>query len=220
MTSVEQQGIQFKQMLQNKLDHTQQVSYRFQGETITPKIVSMIKNNYTEGFDVDLSEYKFTAKSLSDLNNVAIVQDNNEDNHIKRPDIIEHYSNILTSDNVTNYVSNIERELNKITSDKTNDELKTISDNIQVQMNNIKSENNGVISNVNSNYNIGISNETLLGEQMNAYIDVQKQYNKLVSAGHTTKQGIFEEMHKYNVNYAIILITLLGMAILAKKALS
>lgn len=220
MTSVEQQGIQFKQMLQNKLDHTQQVSYRFQGETITPKIVSMIKNNYTEGFDVDLSEYKFTAKSLSDLSNVAIVQDNNEDNHIKRPDIIEPYSNILTSDNVTNYVSNIERELNKITSDKTNDELKTISDNIQLQMNNIKSENNGIISNVNSNYNIGISNETLLGEQMNAYIDTQKQYNKLVSAGHTTKQGIFEEMHKYNVNYAIILITLLGMAILAKKALS
>lgn len=220
MTSVEQQGIQFKQMLQNKLDHTQQVSYRFQGETITPKIVSMIKNNYTEGFDVDLSEYKFTAKSLSDLNNVAIVQDNNEDNHIKRPDIIEPYSNILTSDNVTNYVSNIERELNKITSDKTNDELKTISDNIQLQMNNIKSENDGIISNVNSNYNIGISNETLLGKQMNSYIDTQKQYNKLVSAGHTTKQGIFEEMHKYNVNYAIILITLLGMAILAKKALS
>lgn len=220
MTSVEQQGIQFKQMLQNKLDHTQQVSYRFQGETITPKIVSMIKNNYTEGFDVDLSEYKFTAKSLSDLSNVAIVQDNNEDKHIKRPDIIEPYSNILTSDNVINYVSNIERELNKITSDKTNDELKTISDNIQLQMNNIKSENNGIISNVNSNYNIGISNETLLGEQMNAYIDTQKQYNKLVSAGHTTKQGIFEEMHKYNVNYAIILITLLGMAILAKKALS
>jgi hypothetical protein len=55
---------------------------------------------------------------------------------------------------------------------------------------------------------------------MNSYIDTQKQYNKLVSAGHTTKQGIFEEMHKYNVNYAIILITLLGMAILAKKALS
>jgi transcriptional regulator with PAS, ATPase and Fis domain len=220
MTSVEQQGIQFKQMLQNKLDHTQQVSYRFQGETITPKIVSMIKNNYTEGFDVDLSEYKFTAKSLSDLNNVSIVQDNNEDNHTKRPDIIEPYSNILTSDNVTNYVSNIERELNKITSDKTNDELKTISDNIQLQMNNIKSENDGIISNVNSNYNIGISNETLLGKQMNSYIDTQKQYNKLVSAGQTTKQGIFEEMHKYNVNYAIILITLLGMAILAKKALS
>lgn len=219
MTSVEQQGIQFKQMLQNKLDHTQQVSYRFQGETITPKIVSMIKNNYTEGFDVDLSEYKFTAKSLSDLSNVAIVQDNNEDNHIKRPDIIEPYINIVASDISTN-LYNIQSEINRITSDKTNDELNAISDKIQLYMSNIKSENDGIILNVSSNYNIGISNETLLGEQMNAYIDTQKQYNKLVSAGHTTKQGIFEEMHKYNVNYAIILITLLGMAILAKKALS
>jgi hypothetical protein len=219
MTSVEQQGIQFKQMLQNKLDHTQQVSYRFQGETITPKIVSMIKNNYTEGFDVDLSDYKFTAKSLSELSNVAIVQDNNEDNHIKRPDIIEPYSNIVASDISTN-INKIQSEINRITSDKTEDELKTISNNINFNINQIKSKNDGIISNVNYNYNIGISNETLLGEQRNAYIDTQKQYNKLVSAGHTTKQGIFEEMHKYNVNYAIILITLLGMAILAKKALS
>jgi hypothetical protein len=219
MTSVEQQGIQFKQMLQNKLDHTQQVSYRFQGETITPKIVSMIKNNYTEGFDVDLSDYKFTAKSLSELSNVAIVQDNNEDNHTKRPDIIEPYINIVTSDISTNLYK-IQSEINRITSDKTEDELKTISNNINFNINQIKSKNDGIISNVNYNYNIGISNETLLGEQRNAYIDTQKQYNKLVSAGHTTKQGIFEEMHKYNVNYAIILITLLGMAILAKKALS
>jgi hypothetical protein len=219
MTSVEQQGIQFKQMLQNKLDHTQQVSYRFQGETITPKIVSMIKNNSTEGFDVDLSDYKFTAKSLSELSNVAIVQDNNEDNHIKRPDIIEPYSNIVASDISTN-INKIQSEINRITSDKTEDELKTISNNINFNINQIKSKNDGIISNVNYNYNIGISNETLLGEQRNAYIDTQKQYNKLVSAGHTTKQGIFEEMHKYNVNYAIILITLLGMAILAKKALS
>ena len=215
-----EQGKQHKQKIQNIMDETKQISYRFQGETNNNNIKAelpyftnhILTKNEIESF-VDLTNYHNWEKRIEDEISEtgytkAIVNKNTiYDNAFS---LVENFStshgfDISMSEDVSNALSNIN---NNISSMKVNEKITLADvntyndylDNIQTEQGKIIGANDTLHTKINNLRNrTGIvSDEETLKTTLNNFISKKKEYRQLLSQQKANEVAIYEQLNQYN----------------------
>lgn len=237
-----EQGKQHKQKIQNIMDETKQISYRFQGETNNNNIKAelpyftnhILTKNEIESF-VDLTNYhnweKRIEDEISETGYTKAIVNKNTIYDTAIP-LVENFStshgfDISMSEDVSNALSNIN---NNISSMKVNEKITLADvntyndylDKIQTEQGNIIGANDTLHTKINNLRNrTGIvSDEETLKTTLNNFISKKKEYRQLLSQQKANEVAIYEQLNQYNYNYAMMGVLLLGSVILLKYLLS
>lgn len=237
-----EQGKQHKQKIQNIMDETKQISYRFQGETNNNNIKAELPyftnhistKNEIESF-VDLTNYhnweKRIEDEISETGYTKAIVNKNTIYDTAIP-LVENFStshgfDISMTNDVSNALSNINTNISnmKTNTDITLADVNTYNDylnNIQTAQGNIINNNNKLYTDISGLRNRdGVENdEKTLKDTLNKFISKRKEYRQLLSQQKANEVAIYEQLNQYNYNYAMMGVLLLGSVILLKYLLS
>lgn len=238
-----EQGKQHKQKIQNIMDETKQISYRFQGETNNNNIKAELPyftnhistKNEIEPF-VDLHNYHNWEKRIEDkiskTGYTKAIDDTKNTIYDKAIPLVENFStshgfNISMSNDVSNALSNINNNISSMKTDQniTLADVNTYNDylnNIKTAQGNIIDDNSTLHKKINTlrDRTGVVSDEKTLKDTLNKFISKRKEYRQLLSQQKANEVAIYEQLNQYNYNYAMMGVLLLGSVILLKYLLS